>query len=79
MLLKQDKLCVLEQKLEKIDQEEISPLFLGVSRLDRNPARQDVLSEIESSLAEYDAFAERTHRMLSLASGNPRDVQSLRN
>lgn len=71
MLLNQDKLCVLEQKLEKIDQEETSPLFLGMSRLDRNPAKQDVLSEIESSLAEYDAFVERTHRCYCLRPAIP--------
>jgi hypothetical protein len=44
---------VLEQKLEQVDHEETSPLFLGKSRCDRNPERISLLSDIESCLANY--------------------------
>ncbi|KAH8589516.1 hypothetical protein B0O99DRAFT_664524 [Bisporella sp. PMI_857] len=67
LLLKQDKLSILEQRLDQIDQQEKSPLFLGKSRYDKNTDRISLLSEIESCLADYDCFAERT------------DVESLQN
>lgn len=44
---------MLEQKLDQIDQEETSLLFLGKSRCDRNMNRITLLSEIESCLADY--------------------------
>jgi hypothetical protein len=53
LLLKQDRLSVLEQKLEQVDHEETSPLFLGKSRCDRNSERISLLSDIESCLANY--------------------------
>lgn len=53
LLLKQDKLSLLEQRLDEIDQNEVCPLFLGQSRSDKNVARNALLSEIETSLAEY--------------------------
>lgn len=53
MLLKQDKLSLLEQRLERIDQEETSLLFLGKSRCDGNRDRLSTLSEIEAALADY--------------------------
>ena len=53
LLLKQDKLSILEQQLEKIDRNEHSPLFLGSSRDDRNEERSSKLSEIDKALADY--------------------------
>lgn len=53
LLLKQDRLSMLEQRLERVDHEEISPLFLGRSRGDGNMERISVLSDIESRLADY--------------------------
>jgi hypothetical protein len=44
---------MLEQKLDEIDDLEKCPLFLGKSRIDRNPDRIAVLSEIETSLEDY--------------------------
>ncbi|KAI8629553.1 hypothetical protein F5Y19DRAFT_433455 [Xylariaceae sp. FL1651] len=79
LLRKQDRLSVLEQRLEDVDQQEPSPLFLGKSRLDRNHHRLSLLAEIESTLEDYDQFAERTHRILSFASAQQRDIESLRN
>ncbi|KAH8765339.1 hypothetical protein F5883DRAFT_556754 [Diaporthe sp. PMI_573] len=79
LLLKQDKLSILEQKLDEVDRLEASPLFLGMSRSDQNTERVALLGEIESSLASYDQFAERTHKMLSLNRAQRRDVESLRN
>lgn len=56
LLLKQDRLSMLEERLEMIDREERSPLFLGKSRCDANPERITLLSEIDSQLAEYGTF-----------------------
>lgn len=53
LLLKQDKLAVLEKKLDDIDDAEAFPLFLGKSRIDRNQDRLAILAEIESNLSEY--------------------------
>jgi hypothetical protein len=46
---------MLEKQLHDIDQNESAALFLGKSRLDTNPARISVLSEIGNSLADYGA------------------------
>jgi hypothetical protein len=53
LLLKQDKLSILESQLEKVDKEERAALFLGSSRDDSNQERLRVLSNIDVSLAEY--------------------------
>jgi hypothetical protein len=51
--LKQDKLSLLEKRLEQTDNEERSQLFLGKSRSDRNADRISLLSEIEAGLVDY--------------------------
>jgi hypothetical protein len=51
--LKQDKLSLLEQQLDEIDEGEKYALFLGKSRCDSNADRAAVLAEIEDSLADY--------------------------
>ncbi|KAI0436947.1 hypothetical protein F4803DRAFT_566438 [Xylaria telfairii] len=76
LYLKQDKLVQLEQQLDNLDQNETSPLFLGMSRCDRNTARTSALSQISVLLDDYDCFLEKTHRVLGY---NQRDVSSLRN
>jgi hypothetical protein len=53
MLLKQDRLSVLEEQLEQIDKKETCLLFLGKRRCDRNIDRLSTLSEIEVALADY--------------------------
>jgi hypothetical protein len=53
LLLKQDKLSLLEQQLDQVDQEENFPLFLGKSRCDKNTERASLLSKIEDCLADY--------------------------
>jgi hypothetical protein len=53
LLYKQDRLSVLEKKLEAIDCDESRPMFLGTTRLDRNVERAQVMAEIESALATY--------------------------
>lgn len=44
---------MLEERLERVDHEETSPLFLGKRRCDKNLDRISLLSEIESCLADY--------------------------
>lgn len=53
LLLKQDRLVVLERQLEEADQAEGCPLFLARRRSDVNPTREALLAEIESRLADY--------------------------
>lgn len=44
---------MLEQRLDEIDQNESSLLFLGKSRCDKNDDRMSILSQIESCLVDY--------------------------
>ena len=53
LLLKQDRLSLLEQPLDQEDREEISPLFLGKSRSDANVRCTVFLSRIERCMADY--------------------------
>jgi hypothetical protein len=53
LLLKQDKLSILEKQLEDIDANERAPLFLGSSRDDRNEERSSTILEIDNALADY--------------------------
>jgi len=69
----------LEKKLDKIDRDESSPLFLGSSRRDKNEERQCVLSGLRDALKTYDELIERNFRILALGAAHPRDVASLRN
>ncbi|KAK0717750.1 caspase domain-containing protein [Lasiosphaeria miniovina] len=77
LLLKQDRLSLLEKRLEKIDREEVELLSLGSSRDDTNSERISILVEIDAALADYDALIERNHRVLSLEDASYRDVASL--
>lgn len=56
LLLKQDRLSMIEQRLEQVDQEEGRELFLGKSRRDRNPERIALLSEADTLLADYGEY-----------------------
>jgi hypothetical protein len=53
---KQDKLTLLEERLENIDRAETSPLFLASNRLDRNQERRTILGEIDNALADYGMY-----------------------
>jgi hypothetical protein len=55
LLLKQDEIFVLDKTLDDIDTNEECELFLGCKRRDANPARQEVLERLKTSLAEYGA------------------------
>lgn len=52
LLLKQDQLSILEQKLDAIDAAEDRRLLLGCSRMD-NSQRCELLAEIEQRLGQY--------------------------
>ncbi|KAB8215676.1 hypothetical protein BDV33DRAFT_227436 [Aspergillus novoparasiticus] len=79
LLLKQDRLSLLEQQLDKLDQEESCDLFLGRSRNDKNLERITTLAEIDSCLTDYDNYLERTRRTLALGPPSERDTQALQN
>jgi len=53
LLLEQDRIVQLEQRLHDIDQKERKRLYLGSSRKDQNQERQAVLAEIRERLESY--------------------------
>ena len=57
LLLKQDKVCLLESQLDEIDQHETRELFLGNNRRDRNKKREQILTKLEDALSKYGSFA----------------------
>ncbi|PYH47505.1 uncharacterized protein BP01DRAFT_217289 [Aspergillus saccharolyticus JOP 1030-1] len=79
LLYKQDSLSVLEKRLNEVDDNEASPLFLGSRRRDRNETRQQVLARIDTELAEYDNLIERTARINAFCPAPGRDTTSLQN
>ncbi|KAF3941423.1 hypothetical protein ABW19_dt0207607 [Dactylella cylindrospora] len=78
MLLKQDQISELEEKLREIDEND-SPIFLGCRREDRNEERLNLISRIETTLTSFDKLAKRSLEISQLNAADPRDVQSLRN
>ncbi|PNP44348.1 hypothetical protein TGAMA5MH_03954 [Trichoderma gamsii] len=77
LLVKQDRLTVLEKRLEKLDRGEVAKLSLGTCRADKNEDRHAVLAEMDAALADYDAFLERHHRALSFSTAPARPVSTL--
>lgn len=53
LLLKQDKLSLLESQLEKVDRDEDLALYLGSLRVDKNEKRLSLLTQINDALADY--------------------------
>jgi hypothetical protein len=53
MLLKQDKVTVLEARLEELDRDEKRVLFLQSSRDDKNSERAAVVNGLDQALADY--------------------------
>ena len=54
LLYKQDRLSLLEQKLEQVDRAETTnSLFIRSSRYDKNVERATILSEINDALTDY--------------------------
>lgn len=53
LLLGQDRVTQLEQRLDEIDKSETSPIFLASSRRDRNEERRKVLDELKIALESY--------------------------
>lgn len=56
--MKQDKLSILEEKIQRLDKEKLAGLFLGKSRVDTNQERLFVLVEIDSAMEDYGIPAE---------------------
>ncbi|KAK8061059.1 hypothetical protein PG997_015280, partial [Apiospora hydei] len=78
LLLKQDEITVLEEKLDQIDDAEARELNLGCARLDNSEERLQVVDKLRSSLAEYDEMLQHGHRTLSLPKSSEREVQNLK-
>lgn len=79
LLLAQDRLVELEERLCKVDHKEEAKVFLASRRLDTNQEREAILSEIQETLCAYDSLVERTARVSQLHAPHPWHVQSLRN
>ncbi|KAI0384133.1 caspase domain-containing protein [Hypomontagnella monticulosa] len=79
LLLKQDRLSLLEKRLESIDQKDSASLSLACCRKDENSERQDVLAELDDAFADYDKCIERCQRALNFEAAPYRTVSNLRN
>ncbi|KAK4870150.1 hypothetical protein LT330_005204 [Penicillium expansum] len=87
LLEKQDRLSLLEKRLDDIDREETRNLNLSSSRLDRNQKRQDTMKEIDEAMADYadlilfipDSFIQRSSQILQAPPPESSHVQNLRN
>ena len=53
LLMKQDRLSLLEEQLDELDNDEPSKLFLGNIRRDGNEARRGVLKAVDKALKDY--------------------------
>ena len=53
LLLKQERVAVLERQLQELDLQEPRPLYLGSFQADANAARIQVLKELDEALADY--------------------------
>jgi hypothetical protein len=56
LLMKQDRITLLEQELSRLDKEEEAELFLGNVRRDKNSLRNDVLERLDGELGLYGKF-----------------------
>ena len=56
LLQKQQRVAVLEERLEELDLQEQRPLYLGSFRSDGNEARIQVLKDLDEALADYGAW-----------------------
>ncbi|KAH6659935.1 hypothetical protein BKA67DRAFT_530056 [Truncatella angustata] len=71
LLMKQNKLSILEKKLDKIDHDEPSPMFLASHNMDQSAERAAVLSEIEEALVVYGSFKIQARNLENWLEGNP--------
>jgi len=71
LLLAQDNVVQLEQKLRELDLGEGRPLYLGCSRMDQNEERLKVLSELRQGLAEYGTIPKPIHPFTSISLVTP--------
>ena len=53
LLLKQDRISIVEDRLKAVDDAESKALYLGSSRADANTERQELLSDLDRHLADY--------------------------
>lgn len=56
LLLKQDRMRLLEQQLEQLDRAEPRKPFLASIRHDANPQRKQVLEELDAALEDYGTY-----------------------
>jgi hypothetical protein len=53
LLMKQDQLSLLEERLDEVDHTEPRKLFLGNLRRDGNESRKNVLKTMDKALKDY--------------------------
>ncbi|KAH7323188.1 hypothetical protein B0I35DRAFT_350816, partial [Stachybotrys elegans] len=79
LLYDQDRLARLEDQLQRIDENEEEPLYLGSYRHDTNAERKAVVQEIKEALREYDSLLEGQRRVLAFGAVQARALSNLRN
>lgn len=53
LLLAQDEICSLEDRLQRLDADERVQLYLSSRQYDENAERQKLLADIKAKLREY--------------------------
>ncbi|KAJ4387291.1 hypothetical protein N0V93_007880 [Gnomoniopsis smithogilvyi] len=78
LLLQQDRITRLEDRLDLLDSQESQEIFLGCVRRDVNPDRLQVFEDLAGALKVYDDLLERSCQVLSLPKSWNRDIENLK-
>ncbi|KAL2065987.1 hypothetical protein VTL71DRAFT_2058 [Oculimacula yallundae] len=79
LLLKQDKVSILEESLNEVDEQETRRMFLGSSRRDQNQERRRLLEELDAALKDLDHFVGRCCKVAVLPTASNDTISSLKN
>lgn len=70
LLMKQDQLLLLDERLDEIDYTEPMKLFLGNLRRDRNESRKNVLKTMDKALKDYGKDSRHYEKNFQMSSLN---------
>jgi len=75
--VKQDRVTELEKQLDDVDKEEKSGIFLGSIQKDKNDQRKQILSQLDTALAEYDEFLQRSDWIMNMPYPRPEALRTM--
>ncbi|KAJ4413016.1 hypothetical protein N0V82_008604 [Gnomoniopsis sp. IMI 355080] len=79
LLLKQDRIVELEERLNDIDRDETKEVFHATRRGDRNEDRKAVVEELDKQLESFDNLMVRNHRVSSFPKPRSRYIENIEN